>query len=212
MEWLGEVPEHWEVKKLKYLLSEPLMYGANESAESNDRNFPRYIRITDMNDDGTLKDNTFRSLPMNIAKFYLLKNEDILLARSGATVGKSFYFQDIFGESCFAGYLIRARVNKNISLPRFVYLYFQSKIYWGFIFNNTIQATIQNVSAEKYNNFSITLPPLSEQQMIIEYLDEQTTKIDHAINIKLAQIEKLKEYKTVLINEVVTGKRRVVQN
>ena len=64
IEWLGEIPSHWEVRKLKYCVRERLKYGANESAEFDDINYPRYIRITDFGDDGLLKDDTFKSLPL----------------------------------------------------------------------------------------------------------------------------------------------------
>jgi type I restriction enzyme S subunit len=93
IEWLGDIPVHWEVKRLKWLLSEKLMYGANESAEFEDINWPRYIRITDFGDDGKLRPETFKSLSYEVAKEYLLEDGDILFARSGATVGKTFQFK-----------------------------------------------------------------------------------------------------------------------
>lgn len=62
IEWLGEIPTHWAVKRLKWLIKGKLKYGANESTELTDESFPRYIRITDFNDDGKLRDDTFKSL------------------------------------------------------------------------------------------------------------------------------------------------------
>ena len=61
--WLGEIPVHWEATRLRFLTIEPLKYGANEAAELNDPNLPRYIRITDIREDGSLRDETFKSLP-----------------------------------------------------------------------------------------------------------------------------------------------------
>ena len=61
VEWLGDVPAHWDIKRLKFMLSEKLKYGANESAESDDPEQPRYIRITDIDEQGNLKDDTFKS-------------------------------------------------------------------------------------------------------------------------------------------------------
>ena len=113
--WLGEIPQHWEVKRLKFLLSEPLKYGANEAAELTDTDLPRYIRITDVNEDGSLRDDTFRSLPNDIAEPYLLNEGDILLARSGATVGKTFIYRNFWGMAAYAGYLIRARIDSGSS-------------------------------------------------------------------------------------------------
>ena len=79
VEWLGEVPEHWEVNELRRLLAEPLKYGANEAAELDDPAFPRYVRITDIDDAGALREETFRSLPPEVAAPYLLEDGDVLL-------------------------------------------------------------------------------------------------------------------------------------
>lgn len=68
IDWLGEIPAHWEVQRLKTVLSERLKYGANEAADHDNPNWPRYIRITDFGKDGTLKPDTFRSLPPHIAR------------------------------------------------------------------------------------------------------------------------------------------------
>src|SRR5438128_456545 len=95
--------------RLKFLKREPLMYGANESAEYDNPDWPRFIRITDLNNDGTLKEETFRSLPEDVAASFLLEDGDFLFARSGATVGKAFMYSAKWGRACFAGYLIRCR-------------------------------------------------------------------------------------------------------
>ena len=210
VEWIGQVPEHWEVMRLKFMLSEKLKYGANESAELDDPEQPRYIRITDIDEQGNLKNDTFKSLEFEKAKDYLLKLNDILLARSGATAGKSYiYKENLKNFACYAGYLIRVRLEQKKFNAKFVNYYFQSVGYWDWIKSVNIQATIQNVSAEKYNDFLLSVPNLQEQVTIVDYLDQKTAKIDQAIALKTAHIEKLKEYKSVLINDVVTGKVRV---
>ena len=210
VEWIGQVPEHWEVMRLKFMLSEKLKYGANESAELDDPEQPRYIRITDIDEQGNLKNDTFKSLEFEKAKDYLLKLNDILLARSGATAGKSYiYKENLKNFACYAGYLIRVRLEQKKFNAKFVNYYFQSVGYWDWIKSVNIQATIQNVSAEKYNDFLLSVPNLQEQVTIVDYLDQKTAKIDQAIALKTAHIEKLKEYKSVLINDVVTGKVQV---
>ena len=112
IDWLGEIPEHWEVLRLKHIVSEPLSYGANAAAEFDEPEWPRFVRITDVDELGRLRDETFRSLPPEVAEGYLLQPNDILLARSGATVGKSFIYKESWGTACYAGYLIRARIDK----------------------------------------------------------------------------------------------------
>ncbi len=206
IEWLREVPEHWEVKKLKHIVTKPLMYGANEAAIDDDRDQPRFVRITDIRNNGTLREETFRSLPWHLAKSYMLREGDVLLARSGATVGKSFIYSSGWGECCFAGYLIKASIDISKASPYWFYRYTESDYYWNWISSILIQATIQNVSAEKYNNFSLCIPPKQEQLKIISYLDKETAKIDTLIAKCETAIELLKERRTALISAAVTGK------
>ncbi len=206
IEWLGEIPEHWDVKKLKWVVKERLKYGANESAELDDKKLPRYIRITDFDEDGRLRAETFRSLPFEKAEEYLLKEGDILFARSGATVGKTFQFKNYEGVACFAGYLIKATVNEKVILSDYLYLYTKSNRYENWKNRIFIQATIQNIGADKYQMLEVTIPPLNEQKNILNYVHEKLKKIQRIYNKTVKQIDHLKEYRTTLISEVVTGK------
>jgi type I restriction enzyme S subunit len=162
------------------------------------------VRITDINDEGGLRDETFKSLPAEIAEPYLLHEGDVLLARSGATVGKSFIYSEEWGTACFAGYLIRARLRASECLPRWVYYFCQTDGYWGYIVGSQIQATIQNVSAEKYANLYLPLPPLDEQQAISSFLDVETSKIDGLVSEQRRLIELLKEKRQAVISHAVT--------
>jgi type I restriction enzyme S subunit len=204
IEWLGKVPEHWEAMRLKFFLQEKLMYGANESAEDDNPDNPRFVRITDIDDNGQLRNDTFKSLPIDIATPYLLEDGDMLLARSGATVGKSIRYRKTWGICCFAGYLIRARVKKTKIIPEFLDACCQSDFYWQYVVGSQIQATIQNVSAEKYDNFALPLPPLPGQQSIASFLDRETGQIDTLIDKKQRIVELLKEKRTALISRAVT--------
>lgn len=203
--WLRKIPAHWDAKRLKFVISEPLKYGANETAELTDPRLPRYIRITDVNDDGTLREETFRSLPEEIADGYLLSEGDILLARSGATVGKSFIYKPSWGVSAYAGYLIRVRMSEAVNAD-FAYLFLQSSCYWQWLSSVFIQATIQNVSAEKYANMVIPVPPVKEQLSIVTHLLVELKKIDAQRERANLAVERLFEYRSALITCAVTGK------
>lgn len=205
IEWLGKVPKHWEVKRLKYLVQGKLEYGANEVAELDDIKMPRYIRITDFDDDGNLQRDTFKSLSEDKAKEYLLQEGDVLFARSGATVGKTFQFKNYKGRACFAGYLIRARPNQKI-LSDFLYCFTRSNAYENWknsIFN---QATIQNIGADKYSILTLPLPSAEEQKEIVNFIIAKCERINGIIFRAEQSVELLKEYRTALISEVVTGK------
>ncbi|MBT1881640.1 restriction endonuclease subunit S [Enterobacter hormaechei subsp. xiangfangensis] len=205
VEWIGQVPEHWEVKPFKYILSAPMSYGANESAESDDPNHPRYIRITDLTENGTLREDTFKTLPWDKAYSYLLSDGDILLARSGATVGKSFLYRETNGAACFAGYLIKASCNEEKALPKYIYAYLQSHSYWEYISGSNIQSTIQNVSAEKYSSMVLPVPQREEQATIAATLDRETARIDALIGKAEQSITLLKERRSAFITAAVTG-------
>ncbi len=204
--WLGQVPKHWEVRRLKFTASERLQYGANESAELDDLDCPRYIRITDIREDGTLHEDTFRSLPHEVAEPYLLEDGDLLLARSGATVGKTFQYLKTWGKAAYAGYLIRFRVDLSLLSARFAYYFLRSKFYWACINASLIQATIQNFSAEKYADINVPLPPLKEQEAIVAELEKQKATTDKLEDATMEAIDRLTEYRTALITAATTGK------
>ena len=208
VEWIGEVPEGWEVRRLKFLLKANLMYGANESAESEDESFPRYIRITDIDEDGNLRPDTFRSLPPTKAEPYILNKGDLLFARSGATAGKTYLFNEDI-KACFAGYLIKASLKETL-LPEYLNYYTKSGIYDNWKKSIFIQATIPNIGAEKYANLQITLPSIKKQKDIVKHLDVETGKINQVVRNCKKQISLLQERKQIIINEVVTGKVKVV--
>ena len=202
LEWLGMVPEHWKIVPLKYLLSEPLQYGANESADNCNPLEPRYIRITDVTEGGKLRKSTYRTLPYQKAEGYMLKKGDILFARSGATVGKTFLFEEDY-DACFAGYLIKASCNERL-LPMFLYYFTSSNSYENWknsIFN---QATIQNIGADKYCALPIPTPSCEEQKRIISFLSQKVGQIDVLISEKEKMVEDLKAYRSSLITETVT--------
>lgn len=207
IEWLGKIPKHWEVKRLKNILIEKMMYGANEIADDDNENNPRYIRITDFGSNGELRDDTFKSLPMEVAKDYLLEEGDILFARSGATVGKTFQFKNYSGIACFAGYLIKARPNTQIIASDFLFYFTQSNAYENWKNSIFSKATIENIGADKYQLLKLCVPKsINEQNEITEYLIKRTTAIDQLIKNIEAQIEKLQELRKIRIYEAVTGK------
>ena len=206
VEWLGEIPAHWQVKRLKHLLRAPLQYGANEPSNHIDPDSPRYIRITDIREDGTLWDDTFRSIPQETAKPYLLAEGDLLFARSGATVGKTFKYHPNWGKAAYAGYLIRARLDEVLTDADYLEYFTHSQAYKDWILGTLIQSTIQNVSAERYASLAVPLPSLGEQQAISKHLDSETAKIDALVKKVCEAIDRLTELRTALISAAVTGR------
>lgn len=209
IEWIGEIPKHWKVTRLKYILSEAMKYGANETGVEYSSEMPRYIRITDISLDGKLKDTGKLSLPNNVAKEYILKDKAILFARSGATVGKTFIYKSEYGKMAFAGYLISAYCNEKLFSPELLYYFTNSFAYSEWINRVFSQSTIQNIGADKYVNMILTVPKIVEQQQIVSYLDFKCSEIDTLIADKKHQLDILADYKKSLIYEYVTGKKEV---
>lgn len=189
--------------RFKFTSDYPLKYGANAAAEFDNPDWPRFVRITDVTTNGHLRDDTFRSLPPEIAAGYDLEEGDILLARSGATVGKSFIYDSSWGRACYAGYLIRSRTS-SAYWPKFIYWFLQSTEYWAEIQANLIQATIQNFSAEKYANIRVPSFRFDDQKRIAAFLDEKTAQIDGLIAEKQALLERLAEKRQAIITQAVT--------
>jgi len=208
---LGKIPEHWELRRLKFCLNEKLKYGANASGDYYNPSWYRYIRITDFTSAGTLDESNKLSLAPEMGKDYELKDGDILLARSGATVGKSFQFRIIDRDErcCYAGYLIKASPNEDIILSTFLYNYTLSSAYENWKNSIFIKATIENISADKYANLLVPLPPISEQKGIIEYITTETSTLDIAIDKAEREIELIKEYREAMIAEAVTGHLKI---
>ncbi len=209
IEWLGEVPEGWEVKKLKYLIEGTLKYGANESGIEESEGNIRYVRITDFDEDGNLRPENCKFLDPEKSKEYLLEDGDVLFARSGATVGKTFQFKNVNIIACFAGYLISARPNTEVLATDYLYYYTKTGSYLNWKNSVFIQATIQNIGADKYSNLVLPVPPREEQIVITQYIIDRYKSIEEQLIRYQKQIDLLKEYKTTLISEAVTGKIRI---
>ncbi|UXS36932.1 restriction endonuclease subunit S [Staphylococcus delphini] len=208
IEWIGKIPKHWQTIKMKYLLSTPLLYGANEPGVPYQEDLPRYIRITDILNNNKLSDINKLSLSLEKAKSFFLKENDILFARSGASVGKTFLISKENVNDTFAGYLIKASFKDNVN-AKYIFLFTQSYAFENWKNAITIQSTIQNIGANRYNNLIISLPTYEEQQQIVQYLDSKISAIDNIIADKTKVIEELESYKKSLIYEYVTGKKEV---
>lgn len=194
----------WLAQRMKYLAIEHMKYGANEAGIEDDPTQPRFIRITDIAEDGSLRDDNFKSLSMDVARDYMLQEGDVLFARSGATVGKAFIYRNSWGPACYAGYLIRFRCNPERIVPKFLFYFTQSSAYWRQIGQSAIQATIQNVSAERYSDIKIPVPPVTEQRAIVQFLDRQTARLDALIAERERVLELLVEKRRALTTIAVT--------
>lgn len=156
--------EHVLLKEI--LVSHP-KYGAGYKAEKKQRDV-RYIRITDINEDGSLNEDY-----ASVAKYdkqYLLKQNDFLIARTGNTVGKTFLYDECMGKAIYAGYLIKFELNTDKVNPHYLLAYTKSSIYKTWIKNNMRVSAQPNINSKQYEESPIILPPLDIQNDIVAHI------------------------------------------
>ena len=167
----------YPIVKLKSLLLSKPQYGANEASIARDNNDqPRYIRITDIDENGLISPDELGATVANLDDKYILNENDIVIARSGATVGKAYIHKNLPYTCVYAGYLIRFIVDSKKILPDYLFAYTQLNTYKEWV--NAIQrpSAQPNINAEEYQSLEIPLPNLSKQQEIVDYINEAYTQ------------------------------------
>ena len=157
--------------RLRDILIEKPQYGASEPGVTrDDPKSPRYIRITDIDEYGLISHEDLGVTANLTDEKYVLHENDILIARSGATVGKSYIHKKSPYTCFFAGYLIRFVINPQKALPDFIFAYTQTKTYKEWV--NAIQRPSgqPNINAEEYKSLEIPLPDMDQQQVIVDII------------------------------------------
>jgi type I restriction enzyme S subunit len=201
VEWLGDMPEHWEVKRIKHLGS--IRYGLGEPPEYVDDGLP-FVRATDIKRGKINLDEVKKVRPEDVpwSRKPLLNLEEILVVRSGAYTGDSAIVSSSVA-GCIAGYDMVLSVKR--SQPAFVAWALLSKyLLQGQIYLERMRAAQPHLNAEELGCFLILTPPLPEQRAIAAFLDRETGRVDRLVAKKRELIERLKEKRTALISRTVT--------
>lgn len=133
-------------------------YGSNSPADDYDGNI-RYVRITDITEEGNL--NSLVVSPRKVEEKYMLLRDDLLFARTGNTVGKTYLHKS--GRMIFAGYLIRYRLNKKLMLPQFAFAYTHTNQYYDWVEKIKKVGAQPNISAAQYDSMPIPVPSMAKQ-------------------------------------------------
>jgi type I restriction enzyme S subunit len=210
IEWIGKIPEHWGIIKLKYL-SLSIGDGIHSTPNYDDFGDIYFINGNNIGKDNLIfKDDTKKINKTEFANYNkpILNENTVLITLNGATYGKTSFYNGenvLLGKS--AGYIT---LNKDQN-KKYIRYYLQSNIA-KFIMDLSLSGTtIANLSLTTLNYFIITYASIKEQQQIVDYLDKKCSEINSAISDKEKLIEKFTEYKKSLIYECVTGKRKVVR-
>lgn len=187
----------FDVIPFSNIVTEGPFYGANAKG-SNINNGCRYIRITDIKDDGSLNNDIV--YPETVDNRYLLQENDFLIARSGATVGKTFLYKNSYGKCIFAGYLVRYRINSNVN-PMYLLYYTQASLYKKWVKITQRVAAQPNINGQEYLKFPFVFPPLDVQNQIVK-----------EITLRKEQIKSLREESEKLRLQAISDFEKEVFN
>ena len=158
-------------------------YGAQSASIEYDNDRPRYVRITDINDDGTLNDDIVSSANVEDDEQYKLSYGDFLFARMGATVGKTYFYKT--GNQIFAGYLIRYKLNLEKVMPEYLYSYTKLDEYKTWVMLNQSGAAQPGINAKKYGSLQIPVPPIDLQNefaAFVAQIDKSKVAVQKALD------------------------------
>ena len=145
-------------------------YGAQSASAEYTPDRPRYVRITDINDDGTLNNDVVSSINHSDDDQYRLRYGDFLFARMGATVGKTYAFRE--GNQIYAGYLIRYKLDLTQIHPLYLFWYTRLNEYWDWVKLNQSGAAQPGINAKKFGSLRIPVPPIDIQNRFVAFVAE----------------------------------------
>lgn len=180
-------------------------YGINAPATDFSDKLPTYLRITDIDDDGKFIIANKASVNNPNSGSYHLKDGDIVFARTGATVGKTYLYNREDGDLVFAGFLIRFSPNAQKIVPYYLKAYTNTSTYWKWVKITSQRSGQPGINATEYCSLQIPVPPLAEQRKIAEVLGVW----DEAIEKQARLIEKLALRKRGLMQRLLSAKLRL---
>ncbi|MBQ4837353.1 restriction endonuclease subunit S [Pseudoalteromonas luteoviolacea] len=208
VEWLGDVPEHWRIKRLRYLGT--CQNGINIGADSFGSGYP-FISYGDAYKNEVLPENgsgLVQSTEQD-REIYSVKTGDVIFTRTSETVeeiGFSSTCLKTVKDATFAGFLIRFRPETDALFSGFSKYYFRSSLMRVFFIKEMNLVTRASLSQDLLKKLSVALPPINEQKKIAEYLDKQSDAFDKLVLNAELSIQLLNERRTALISAAVTGK------
>ena len=202
-----EIPRGWEWERWGNI-SQSIQYGYN--APALEKGVIKMVRISDIQNNKVLWNTVpFCMIEEKDIETYLLKVNDILFARTGGTVGKSFLVEDVPIKSIYAGYLIRTRYS-SLLCPHYMKAFMESQLYWEQLKNGTIATAQPNCNGKTLAKMLLPIPPINEQKRIVERLHrifpfiERYSKSQDALNLMNMQIRE--QLKKSVLQEAIQGK------
>ena len=197
---VGALPPGWSMACLADLARGHGRYGSSAPARPYDAALPRYVRITDIDDSGKLRSDSWASIGDLLAEPHRLRPGDLLFARSGATAGKTYLYDPRDGACAHGGYLVRFALRGDICVPAFVAQWTRSSGYRAWLRGTLRQGAQPNINATELATLPVPLPPLEEQRAIARVLRACDDIIDRSARI----IEQLGHMLASMLRDLLT--------
>ena len=198
-----ELPKGW-VWTTVGEISKSILYGVSESAKSKGEY--KLLRITDIKNNAVDWNTVpYTDYDEHKANAYLISDGDILFARTGATVGKSYLVKELQDKAIYASYLIRVQTFNEI-LPEYVKYFFESGFYWEQIQRDSVGIGQPNVNGTTLSQLALSIPPINEQHRIVNELGSWLNIIDAIDNGKAELQIAIKRVKSKILDLAIHGK------
>jgi len=202
---VGIIPKEWSVKCLGDCLDNHPSYGINAAAVSYSDKLPTYIRITDISKDGRFLPDQRASVNSIMSSKFYLEEGDIVFARTGASVGKSYRYNPKDGPLVYAGFLICVKPNKKKIIPAFLSTYVTMSSYWRWVSLMSMRSGQPGINGKEYAQLPIPFPELHEQQAIVKVISD----IDLLVVALDQLISKKRNIRYAVMQQLLTGKIRL---
>ena len=199
------IPDDWSLIPLGECVTDKLSYGINAPAIPFDGKSPAYIRITDITEDGRFDNSDRKAVQTQERDKYLLREGDIVLARTGASTGKSYLYDERDGELVYAGFLIKASIDMKQHNPRFIVGQLRTPRYWSWVAAMSMRSGQPGINGKEYSSFLVPVAPKKEQDAIANTLSEFDGHIANLAEL----IEKKKAIRDGALEDLVSGRTRL---
>ena len=202
---VGVIPEDWTIRTLLSCLRSAPNYGINAAAIPFDDALSTYLRITDIGEDNQFRPSPRVSVRHPSAQTFFLNKGDLVFARTGASVGKSYLYNPNDGPLVFAGFLIRVSPNPGELQPDFLAYCVQSKRYWNWVATVSIRSGQPGINGQEYGTLQLPLPGPAEQRAIATTLSD----VDALLAGLDRLIAKKRDLKRAAMQQLLTGQTRL---
>ena len=201
----GVIPEEWNVRPLGECLRSRPDYGINAPAVPHRDGLPTYVRITDITEEGRFAPGPRVAVDDRRSDDYFLSPGDLVFARTGASVGKSYLYNPDDGPLVFAGFLIRVRPNPTVLDPAFLAQYVQTETFAAWVRTMSLRSGQPGINSQEYASLPVPLPPVEEQRVIASALGD----VDRLINAIDRLIEKKRDFRHGVAQRLLTAQTRL---